>query len=327
MSSGDNDAQAWIDRGVEAYWHMNLADAAQNFEKAVALDPQSVRARLCFGVTSLFLYQNGVSEVNVNFLDVPGGRPPKRAEMAAEVDRVRALIGEQNATNGKRAEDNLQQALQLDPQNELVMEYLAALYYAWIDPNTDWLGTKRRSRLDEAKHWYERILEMNREHRFANHVCGAIDWQKAFDLMRSSGSYPRPLPNEEARRSLHTQISPLLDASTRNLLRAIEIDPASRNAMTFLGFVKKAQAYIAATNDDRLRARGEADEWFHKVRQILEAQAKTAGQPWPPGPIAKLTFRAVPQTSPTGKAATPAFPPDPQRMVPLAPPPPPLPQN
>lgn len=222
MSSGESGVQTWIDRGKEAYWHLHLTEAAKNFENAVATDLHSDQARLCFGVISLFLYQNGVSEAREKFLDPRSDRTWSRAEMAAEVERIRALIAEQNSTHGKRAEENLLQVLQLDPRNKLGMEYLAALYYAWLDPTSDAFGNRRRLRLADAQRWYKRILEIDPEHKFANYVCGVIGWETVFDLMRSSGTYPRPLRNEEARRSLREQIAPLLDDSTRNLLRSLE---------------------------------------------------------------------------------------------------------
>ena len=187
MSSDEADTQTWIDRGTEAYWRLQISEAAQAFEKAVAIDPQSTQARLCFGVACFFLYQNGLSDAQTSF----------ESEMTAELDRIRGLITEQNSTNGKRAEENLQQALHLEPQNKLAMAYLAALYHAWSDSTDPW-GNKRRSRLTEAQHWYRRLLEIDPQHKFANYICGVIDWEKGFELLRSSGNYPRPLTNEEA---------------------------------------------------------------------------------------------------------------------------------
>lgn len=324
MSFGGTSAQTWIDRGKEAYWHLHLAEAAQDFERAVAMDPQSIQARLCFGVVSLFLYQNGLGDARSKFFDPDSGRPLSRAEIAAELNRTGALIAEQNSTNGKRAEENLQQALQLDPWNQVAMAYLAALYHTWLDPTSDSLGNNRQSRLTDALHWYKRIIEIHPDHSFANYVCGVIDWEKAFELMRSSGSYPRPLPNEEARRSLHSQVAPLLDDGARNLMRALEIDPNNWDTMSYLSLVKRGQAYVAGTNSEYLRGASEADELNRKMNQIREAQAKAAGQPWPPGPTGSVTFHAVLQESQgSGKAAFPPFPPDPKQTIPPGIPPPP----
>ncbi|MBV9679816.1 MAG: hypothetical protein JO185_26010 [Acidobacteriaceae bacterium] len=45
-----------------------------------------------------------------------------------------AQMAEENAAFAVRAEKHLQQALELHPQNEPVMEYLAGLYFHWFDP-------------------------------------------------------------------------------------------------------------------------------------------------------------------------------------------------
>src|SRR5437868_10018146 len=138
MYLGRSGAQTWIDRGKEAYWHFQLAEAAQDFEKAVAADPGSMEAHLCLGVVSLFLYQNGVGDARQKFFHVlDRQRPLSHAEADTELNRTQALIAEQNSTNGKRAEENLQQALQLDGKNKLAMEYIAALYHTWLDPTSD----------------------------------------------------------------------------------------------------------------------------------------------------------------------------------------------
>ena len=115
---------------------------------------------------------------------------PSPEDSAAEMDRTRSRIVEQNATNGKRAEENLQYALQLDPQNKLVMEYLAALYYAWMEPTANSMWTGRRSRLVDAQHCYGRLLEVDAKHKFANYVCGVMDWQRAYDVMRLHEKLP-----------------------------------------------------------------------------------------------------------------------------------------
>jgi hypothetical protein len=61
-------------RGREAYWHMHLPEAADDFEKAVATDLRSVQPHWCFGVACLFLYQNGVSEAQPRFFDPDNDR-------------------------------------------------------------------------------------------------------------------------------------------------------------------------------------------------------------------------------------------------------------
>jgi tetratricopeptide (TPR) repeat protein len=185
MSSSES-AQSWLEKGAEAFANRRPVEAAHNFEKAAAADPHSAKAQLCLGAIYLFQYQKGVAER----LD-PALRPPTLtpAEFAARAERRRAQIAEQNATNAASAEQHLKQALELEPRDLLAMEYLAALYFQWLHPApvlppSPWSGDFC-ARRDDAKEWYQRILEIDPQHRFANYVCGAMDYDKAMPIISS----------------------------------------------------------------------------------------------------------------------------------------------
>jgi hypothetical protein len=92
--------------------------------------------------------------------------------------------------------------------------------------------------------------------RFANYVCGLIDYQKACNIIRSTKGFPRRrLADEESRRSLRAQVGPLLTDSAANFLRSLEIDPNNSDAMTSLGHVRSEQGYIAESTDESARFR------------------------------------------------------------------------
>jgi len=120
-------------------------------------------------------------------------------------------------------------------------------------------------------------------------------------------------------RSLRAKVGPLLKASDANFLRSLEIDPNNSDAMAYLGHLRSDEAYVAQSTDESARLRAEAAEWYRKWDQIMEADAKASGQPWPPGENATIIFDPIP-----GKPPIPAFPPDARFMIALpAPPPPP----
>ena len=315
MFSGET-AQTWLEKGAEAFANMRMAEAAQDFQKAVEADPHSVKAQLSLGVIYLFQYQNGVAEQPDRMDDVSRG--PRRltpAEVAAKAEKRRAQIAEQNATNAARAEEHLKQAVQLDPRYEPAMEYLAALYFWWRDPASDmWDLWVRR---DDARDWYARIAEHNTQHRYAHYACGVIDYQKAFVLIRSTPGW-RHLADENTRRSLRSKVGSLLDDSAASFLRSLEIDPNNSDAMAYLGSVKTDEALIAQSMDDSARLKAEAADWYRKVDQIRAAYAKATGQPWPSSNTAAISFKRIPGTPPI-----PSFPPDARFMIPPAPPPPP----
>ena len=315
MSSGES-AETWLERGAEAFADMRIDEAALHFEKAVAANLDSAKAHLCLGVIRLFQYQNGVG-LQPDQIDWPGDKPKTRAEYQARAERRRAQIEEQNATNAANAEQHLKKSLELQPHYELAIEYLGGLYYWWLDPTTE-----QRVRLDDAKQWYERVLEINPQHRFAEYACGAIEWEKGFRLVRSNPGFPRPLRDEESRRNLRDKAGPALAESASHFLRSLEIDPNNTDAMTYLGLIRRDQAFMAEPDDARDLI-AEATEWHRKVDQINEARAKATGQPWPPGDTATITFERTAQASRSGKAPIPTFPPDSRMMIPGAPPPPP----
>ena len=311
---------------------MRLDEAGQDFQKAVEADPRSAKAHLSLGVIYLFRYQNGVGkpvDLPDDYLNrikkLPPGSPPPalppRSLLGRSPNRIAQISG-QNSTNGAMAEEYLKKALELEPLNEQSMEYLGALYFWWRDP-----ATENWARRDDARRWYARLLEINPRHRFANYVCGVIDFDSSFKIIRSTPGFPRPLANDESGRSLRAKVDPLLKVSAQNFLRSLEIDPANSDAMIYLGYVRSDEAYIAESPHESARLRTEATDWYDKADQTKEAHAKTTGQPWPPGEKATATFVRVP-----GRAAPiPAFPPDSRLMIPPAPlpppPPPPLPPD
>jgi hypothetical protein len=104
-----------------------------------------------------------------------------------------------------------------------------------------------------------------------------------------------------------------LKESAASFLRALEVNPDSISAMTSLGNVRTDQAYIAKSTEEAVRLRADAAEWYRKVWEIIEAHAKAAGEPWPPGDTGAIIFDPLP-----GKPVIPPFPPEPRLMIPPA---------
>jgi tetratricopeptide (TPR) repeat protein len=328
MFSGETD-KTWLEKGAEAFANGHTGEADRDFESAVAADPGSAKAHLCLGVIRFFEYENGIAmqpDLPQEFRDAmknwkPGSPPPRRPKVPPlDAATKTARVTEQNSTNGAKAEEHLRRALAIEPHSAPAMEYLAALYFTWMDP-----VNQAPARWDEARQWYAHIAQMNPQHGFANYMLGYIDYWKAFPIIRSGTGFPRPLTEENRRRSLRAQVGLLFAESGRNFRRSLEIDPNNADAMTYLMLVRRDEAYIADTDEEALRARDEADALQGKVSQIMEANAKASGQAWPPGAKATITFERMPQASGEGKTPIPSFPPDARTTVPPAPPPPPPP--
>jgi tetratricopeptide (TPR) repeat protein len=312
---GRSDAEACVNRGLDAFWQFKFDEAEKDFEQAVRIDPGSVQAHLSLGVLNLVQYGNRVSETRQQIWDpeIVSSRPD--ADNAAAVDRARKLIDEHGAKIGRRAEESLTEALRLDPRNTLAMEYLAALCYNWLDSN------EHRSRLDDAERWIQRSLDINPEHKFANYCCGAINAEKVLSILQGTGYPLHRVLDEGARQLLHAKITPLLSESARNFGRALEIDSKNVSAMTYVSQMKIAEGFVAETPEEWLQARREADEWNRRACEVDEENARAEGQPWP-RTTATVTFYPMSEDEKAKQHATrPLFPFDPSWMLPRAPPP------
>ncbi len=213
MSTGQLSAESWLARGVEAYGAKRFDEACEYFENATTTDPSSVQAHLALGAARLTLYKQRPAGFSPD-LEAAGERMLQ--EWAAYEERERAILAEQNSTNWPLAENSLKRANQLDPENDLIIEYLCSLYFSWKDPRD-----KENDRMDEAKRWLERLLEVRPDHKHANVHCGMILIGKTRKLLPNYGHYPvRPEPNLPI---LRAKAEPLLDEASRHLARAIAL--------------------------------------------------------------------------------------------------------
>jgi tetratricopeptide (TPR) repeat protein len=299
MASEDLSAETWLARGIEAYQARRFDEAAEHFEKAVAMDPGSVQAHLALGAVRLTLYKK---------------RPPLHFFAEREIserevedfrEREKAILAEQNAANWALAENSLKQANELDPENALVVEYLCALYFAWKDPLDE-----TNDRMDEAKQWLERLLELQPEHKYANFHCGMILSGKARKLLPNYGRYP--VPPEPDLASLRLKVSPLLEEASRHLSRALTLHGESTGASFFVDDVRSMQAYLADPNKAARDLREKLTEMFSKHMQAAATGGQGGGIAVPARSSETITFTLSPEA--LAEDREPAFPPNPWRL-------------
>ena len=214
------------------------------------------------------------------------------------------MLAEQNSTNWALAEKSLKRANELDPQDQLVIEYLCVLYFAWKDP------LEESDRMDEAKQWLERLAELYPEHKYANFYCGMILSAKARKLLPSYGRFP-PLPEPDLA-SLRTKVSPLLEQASRHLARTLTLDREHAAALHFIDEVTSMQAYLIDPDQAACDLRDKATELFRNQWQAGAAERRTAGPAVPPGPSTTITFRLSPEALAEDRARP--FPPNPWRV-------------
>ncbi len=309
MPSDERSAGAWLARGIEAYQKQRFAEAVEHFKQAVAIDSGSVEAHLALGATYLTLYKRRPPPPSLNYSDAERDiwRTEFRweAELRAHREQERAFFAEQNSTNWPLGEESLTRANRLDPQNQLVIEYLCALYFYWKDPLDD-----ENNRMEQAKQWFERLAQVNPHHKYANYQCGFIACTQAQKLLPNYGWFPISAETEEDRRSLRTKVGPFLEEATRHLSRALTLDPEHIGAFHFMADIRLMEAYLAETEELARQMREESIEWKNRSRlgqaRFRETQAPEEAVS---AHSATIIFRPSPEALAEARARP--FPPNP----------------
>jgi len=241
----NDDPQAWMARGLDAFKGQRYAEAAKDFEQALVINPESVRARQYLATSYAVQY-------------IPGANTPD------------------NAAFLEKARTNFAKLLALDPRNRTAIEYLAKL--SMEDASGATSPADKTAKLDRAREWYRKLTDLEPQNKEAFEKLGEIDWQEAYpqwSKARADAGLKTddegPIPNEAARNELRTRIGPLCDDGIRELTHALDIDPGYADALRYMNLLLREKADLAASRDEYERAIRDAEGLSQKVREAREA--------------------------------------------------------
>ncbi|MFL6446164.1 MAG: tetratricopeptide repeat protein [Bryobacteraceae bacterium] len=292
----------WLARGIEAYGQERFSHALELFEKAVAVDPESLPAHLAVGAAYLTLYRKRPSPPLPDVTSA--GYEVWEREFRLHQDNANAILAEQNATSWPRAEKSLRTANRLDPDGPLVVEYLGALYYSWKDPLDE------SDRFDEAKRWLDRLLELYPEHKYANFYCGMILIAQAHKLLPDYGRFP-PL-REPDLPSLRLKVGPMLEEASRYFTRQLTVVREHTAASYFIDEITSMQAYLKDPEQAARELSAKLTESFRNHVQPRMAASESGGVAVADAQSETITFRLSPEALAEDRARP--FPPNPWRL-------------
>jgi tetratricopeptide (TPR) repeat protein len=174
----------------------------------------------------------------------------------------------------KKAQKNLRKALEIEPSNKP-----ALLSLAWLEYNEAQSLPRipdKLAMLDRAAEAYGKLAGIDPRDKGAYYWLGVIAWLKGHERLMQARVQLHlepedagPLPDEQVRRDL----GPLYDDAVKQLSRALEIDPASGDAMVFMSLCLREKADLAASDDDYALTLKQAGEWSEKARSAKTAKA------------------------------------------------------
>jgi tetratricopeptide (TPR) repeat protein len=250
QTAAQSDAQEALNRGVAAFKNGQTQEAEQFFERAKALDPSFINARLYLATSYASQY-------------IPGA-PSK-----------------ENVQIGRRGIEEFNGVLDLDPNNISAIDGIGSLLFQMAgQPFSPEL-------LLESKSYHQRHIQVRPEDPEPYYWIGVIDWTLAF---RANGVLRQrinngvaklgaadPLP-PELREQYSQEYGATIDEGIESTNHAIKLKPDYEDAMAYLNLLYRRKADIAADDAEREKFIQMADDLVDKVKEIKEARAKAAGQ-------------------------------------------------
>ncbi len=247
-------ARDQLNKGVEAYKNAKYGEAVDHFKQAIELDPTNPNARLYLATAYMNQY-------------IPGADSPD------------------NNKNAQAARDEFQKVLQDNPNDKMAVQSLASLSYSEAGGISD-MDAKLK-KLDEARKWNERLIQIDPNSKEGYYTLGVIDWAKWYPNYTAARvklgmkpEDPGPIKDKKAREELKDKYDAMIQDGIKNLEAALKIDPQYDDAMSYLNLLIRERADLDDNAEDYKKDVATADMWMNKAmdtRKIKAAKAAPTG--------------------------------------------------
>ncbi len=247
-------ARDQLNKGVEAYKNAKYGEAVDHFKQAIELDPTNPNARLYLATAYMNQY-------------IPGADSPD------------------NNKNAQAARDEFQKVLQDNPNDKMAVQSLASLSYSEAGGISD-MDAKLK-KLDEARKWNERLIQIDPNSKEGYYTLGVIDWAKWYPNYTAARvklgmkpEDPGPIKDKKAREELKDAYDAMIQDGIKNLEAALKIDPQYDDAMSYLNLLIRERADLDDNAEDYKKDVATADMWMNKAmdtRKIKAAKAAPTG--------------------------------------------------
>jgi len=187
---------------------------------------------------------------------IPGAESPENMQMA------------------QAAQDQFMKVLEQNPKNELAIASIASLLF-------------NEKKLDQAKDWYEKLIQVAPSNKEAFYTLGVIAWTKAFQPRMEARAKlgmkpedPGPIKDKKVRETLAAKNGPVVDEGIKDLDRALKIDPEYDDAMAYLNLLYREKADLEDSAEAYKKDTENADGWVQKnleTRKIKAERKPTGG--------------------------------------------------
>ena len=233
-------ARDQLNKGVQSYKNAKYEDAIAHFQKAVALDPRLLNARLYLATAYAQQY-------------IPGADTPENNQM------------------GQQAIDEYKRVLEMDPHNTNSVKGIASLYFNMkkFEQAKEYHGKAKQLDPNDPEEYYS-IAVIDWTQTYA---------PRQEERAKLGMKAEEPLKDKKVCESLRERNLPKVDEGIQNLTRALQLRPDYDDAMAYLNLLYREKADIECGNPDARAADLKlADDWVDKTMATKKQKAEKLAQ-------------------------------------------------
>ena len=233
-------ARDQLNKGVQSYKNAKYEDAIAHFQKAVALDPKLLNARLYLATAYAQQY-------------IPGADTPE------------------NNRAGEQAIDEYKRVLQMDPKNINSVKGIASLYFNMkkFDQAKEYHEKAKQLDPNDPEEYYSiGVIDWTQSYAPRQEARAGL------------GLKPdEPLKDKKVCESLREKDLSKVDDGIQNLNKALQIRPDYDDAMAYMNLLYREKADLECGNADaRAEDLRTADQWVDKTMATKKQKAEKLAQ-------------------------------------------------
>jgi tetratricopeptide (TPR) repeat protein len=233
-------ARDQLNKGVQSYKNAKYEDAIAHFQKAVALDPKLLNARLYLATAYAQQY-------------IPGADTPENNQV------------------GQQAIDEYKKVLQMDPKNTNSVKGIASLYFNMkkFDQAKEYHEKAKQLDPNDPEEYYSIAV-----------IDWTQSYAPRQEARAGLGLKPdEPLKDKKACESLRDKNMPKVDDGIQNLNKALQLRPDYDDAMAYMNLLYREKADLECGNADaRAEDLKTADQWVDKTMATKKQKAEKLAQ-------------------------------------------------
>src|ERR1039458_3379928 len=177
---------------------------------------------------------------------------------------------DENMKMGQAAIDEFKAVLKADPSNVNSVAGIASLYF-------------NMKKLDDAKEWYGKQIQLDPKNAEAFYSIGVIDWTKAYPARMKARADAHmdpqantPFKDKKARDELCSVNNPVIEDGFKNLNQAVALNPDYDDAMAYINLMYREKADCEESPADRDKDLDAANSWVDKLMKVKQKKAAAA---------------------------------------------------